>query len=119
MVQERQVHLREVGGVSRPVVHLHIDVGMYVAMPEGGITTVVPDTLQVGWCMDAGIQVGSYGKVSSVLEIERFQEKPVLALLVLVRGIIELNQVLCCHCRGTSQLQADPVHQGAVCLLVV
>ena len=34
MVQERQVHFTEVGGVGRPVVHLYVYIGMNITMPE-------------------------------------------------------------------------------------
>ena len=69
MVQEGQVHFREVGWVGWPVVHLHIDVGMDVAMPEAGVAAVVPDALQVGGRMDAGVEVGTDGEVATVLEV--------------------------------------------------
>ena len=119
VVQEGQVHLREVGGVGGPVVHLDIDVGMYVAMPERAVAAVVPDALQVGWRMNAGVQVGPDGEVASVLEVERLEEESVAGCLVLCRRIVELDEVLGGLRRGIAQLQADAVHQGAVGGLVV
>ena len=92
---------------------------MYVAMPEIGIATVVPYTLQVRGCVNASVQVGTYGEVSSVLEVERFQKEPVAACFVLLGCIIELYKVLRCHCRRASQLQVHTIHQFAVCSLVV
>ena len=74
MVQERQVHLREIGGVGRPIVHLNIDVCMDVAMPEGCVAAVIPDALQIRWRVNACVQVGTDGQITSVLEVQRFKE---------------------------------------------
>ena len=79
MIQERQVHLRKIGRISRPVIHLHIDISVYIAMPERGVTAIIPYALQIRGSMNACIQVGTYGKVTSVLEVQSFQEEAVAA----------------------------------------
>ena len=114
VVQEGQVHLREVGRVGRPVVHLHVDVGMYVAMPEGRVAAVVPDALQVGWRVDCGVEVRSDGEVAAVLEVERLEEEAVAALAVLLGGVVELDKILGGHRRSPAQLQVHTVHQTLV-----
>ena len=68
VVQKWQVHRAEVGDFGRPVVHLNIDVGVDVAVPETGIRVVVPDALQVGGSIDEHV-VAAYFQVASVLEI--------------------------------------------------
>ena len=75
VVDEGHVELAEVGDFRRPVVHLHVDVGMNVAIPCRAVG-VVPDALQVARQSDASCaadhQVTSKGKVQ-FLEEERIK----------------------------------------------
>ena len=74
VVQERLVHLAEVGLLGGPVVHLHVDVGVDVGVP-GGVVHVAPDALEVGGQGNAA--GGSDFEIASVGEIEVFEHQGV------------------------------------------
>ena len=65
VVDQRQLALREVGGLGRPVVHLQVDVVVVVAGP-GRPVAVIPQPLQVGG-QAAGARAARQ-QVASVLE---------------------------------------------------
>ena len=66
--EERFVQLGEVGDLGRPVVHLHVDVGVPVAIPCG-LDLVGPDALQIrGQAAGAG---GRDEQVTAEAEVER------------------------------------------------
>ena len=119
VIEERQVHLREIRRVGRPIVHLHIDVGMYVAMPERCVASVVPNALQVRRSVDARVEIGTYCEIAAILEVERFEEKSVATQFVLFGGIVELDEVFCRLRRTSAKLQVDAIHQSTMRSLVV
>ena len=71
VVQEGQMQLAEIGGLSGPVVHLHIDVRMDVGVPRGRVA-VVPDALQVARQVDTAA-AGNH-QVAAIVEVELFEQ---------------------------------------------
>ena len=114
VVEERTVHFAEVGGVSRPVVHFDVDVGMNVAVPETGVRAVIPDTLQVAGRMDGSVEVGTDGHVAAILEVEAFEEEPLGSRLVAGGLVVELDEVFGSLFADGSEREFHTVHQFAV-----
>ena len=113
--EERLVHLAEVGGVNGPVVHLDVDVGVYVAVPEVGVGAVVPDALQVAGRVDARVEVRADGQIAAVLEVETFEVEAVVGRLVGRGGVVVFHELL----RGLvgaggGDVERYAVHQFAV-----
>ena len=119
VIEERQVHLREVCWVGRPIVHLHIDVRMNVAMPERRVAAVVPNALQIRRRMNRCVEVRANCEVATILEIECFEEESVATLLVLLGSVVKLDEVFCRHRRRTAELQVNAIHQSTMRSLVV
>ena len=119
MVEEGQVHFAEVGGISGPVVHLHVDVGVHVAVPEAGVAAVVPDTLEVAGRVDGGVEVGTDGEVAAILEVEGFEEEAVHARLVLRLCVVELDEVFGGHGAFAAEVEVNATHEFLVLSHVV
>ena len=115
VLEKRLVHLAEVGGVNGPVVHLDVDVGVYVAVPEVGVGAVVPDALQVAGRVDARVEVRSDGEVAAVLEVEAFEVETVVGRLVGRGGVVVFHELLRGLVgAGRCDVERYAVHQLAV-----
>ena len=66
IIKERTVQFREVGRLCRPVIHLHIDIGMDIGVP-GRRVAVVPDSLQIGRKRDT--TAGADEQVTPITEV--------------------------------------------------
>ena len=71
-VEEGVVELAQVGDFHRPIVHLHVDVGMDVGVPSRR-AAVVPDSLQVAW-QGHSARRGN-GKVTAIGKIELLEQQ--------------------------------------------
>ena len=97
-VEEGQVHLRQVGGFGRPVVHLHVDVGVYVAVP-GCRSQVVPDALQVAGDVHAS-RTADF-EVAPVGKVELFEES-CLAVVEVRERVVVVDELVGRTLRGCS-----------------
>ena len=80
-VEEGVVQFAQVGDLHRPVVHLHVDVGMYVGVPSRA-AAVVPDTLQVA--RECHATRRGDGKVTAIGKVELLEEQIVRFRTVVV-----------------------------------
>ena len=118
IVEEGQVCLAEVGGLGGPVVHLHIDVRVDVAVP-GCLAEIVPDALKVVGHIDA--ERAAYLKVASVGEVELLEEQCLgLAACGVGGGVVAVDELVGGQTAGCrTQLQRDAPHIAAEgCLMV-
>ena len=66
----RQETFAEIGGIDKPVVHLHIDIAVVIATPWGAVA-IVPDPLEVG--REVAGPGGGDHQVTGKLEDQHFQ----------------------------------------------
>ena len=112
VIKERQMHLGEVGRLGRPVVHLHVDIGMDVTVP-GGLAHIVPDALQVAGHIHTtarrNLQIASVGKVELLQE----QHIRLAARHIFVRIIMAHQRIGGQLAGSLAQLEVYTPHIGS------
>ena len=109
---QRQMQLREVGHLRRPMIHLQIDVQVIVSIPRR-MDRVAPESLQVGR-QQADTRRGDQ-QVATELEVKRHQ-RGILTIRreggqpLVDRPIVALR---------SPQLQSDPIEQRLISLYML
>ena len=88
IVKQRHVQVAQVGRLSGPVVHLNVDVGVYVGVP-GSIAHVVPYTLQVVGSHEFAVAGDS--QVAAIVEVQLLQETS-LGIVQVLQCAVVVNQ---------------------------
>ena len=109
IVEERQVAVRKVRRFRRPIVHLHIDVVVHVRVPRR-IVAVVPNTLQVVGQRHC-TATRRDAEVSTIVEVELFEEQTIGCVAVVGRCAIIVHQVLGIALRScTFEMEGHATH---------
>ena len=113
-VEQRLFALAEVGLACRPVVHLHIDIGVIVYTPRS-VNVVVPYTLEVGWHI-ARTRRGDE-QIAAKLIVELFEIEVLLTATIVAESLVDRHvlDVGCC----VVDVELNAIEQTGVVIVML